>query len=167
METVRSNWETERLVNSTVLPLVVLRLAMGDRIYGVVKPNAGAALSAGYYDADVFFDADVLFNADGGSLEDSARLVSVDAVEQTSRPIDTNVLGSFSQGERPSASFVLDNGDKEMSKIAGQEYILRQEALVYATFPGLDTLDALLKSKGSITTWTLTKASFRVEFEGL
>ena len=91
----------------------------------------------------------------------------MDAVEQTSRPIDTNVLGSFSQGERPSGAAVFDNGDREMSKIVGQEYVLRKEALVYATFPGLDTLDALLKSKGSITTWTLTKASFRVEFEGL
>lgn len=166
MELVRSAWETNRLANATALPVVVLRLPMGDRAWGFVKPGIGT-FGSGFYDADKHFDGDQFFDADSVVLEDAARLLSVDGVEQTARPVDSSVLGSFSQAERPIGAFEVENGDREMSKLIGREYVLRQTAVCYATFPGLDGVDALQKNKGLVTSWTLRKASLRIEFEGL
>lgn len=164
-EIVRALWQTQRLNRATLLPIARLSLLKGDRYYGTVHPSIGSALSGGYFDEEVSFDEEQYFNEEGVPLEEAAKLLSLEGLEEGIRAFDSAVLGSWGQSERVLISFRLDNGDKTMSQLVGTEYTLNQSAAAYLTFPGLDILDALRKHQGTIRRWVLRKDSLLVEFE--
>lgn len=149
------------------MPLVVLRTPMGDRVMGITAPNIGQALSGGYFDADIDYDADRFFDADGVVLEESDRLLGLSGLSSSLRAVDGAILGSYTSAERGTVTAELHNGDKAMSAVVGQEYVLRQTLTAYATFPGLNVLEAMTKRSARVTRWVLTKRSLVVEGEQL
>lgn len=162
MENIRSNWLTEQMRRSSLLPMVRLALPMADRLWSFVALDTNA-LVGGYFDADVDYDAEVYFDPGGVYYERSARLLSIDGIEQGVRTFDSAVLGSWGQSERPSIHLTVDNGDGEMSRMIGQEYVLNQSMTTYLTFPSLSASDALSKSVGAVQRWLLTSKQLQLE----
>lgn len=165
-EQITTSWHTAQLDDQAVVPQVLLRLPMGDRIWGFITP-AGVDPIGTYFDADTYFDAAAYFGGGITALEVSDRLVSLDAVEESVQPQDADVLGSWGQAQRPAVGATFANGDKEMSKIVGQEYTLNQTLLAYWNFPGLAWDFALAKFTGTTVRVVLKKNTCRIEAEQL
>ena len=163
MELTRPDWETQRLARRTMIPIVRQVTPLGDRVFGFTRPNVGDALVGGFFSADVDYDHDVFFNPDGLYLERSSRLLTVSGIEHGVRTLDSAVLGSWGQAETPRATYTVTNGDKKMSQMIGEEYIINQVSVVLLTFPTLDVLDALQVREGRVQRWTLTSAKLTVE----
>jgi len=147
-EPITPAWLDQLEARAALVPIVVLHLPMGDRIYGVYWPGLAWA-----------FDAPV--------LERGARITSMSPIEQGAEPIGQAVLGAWTQLELPHVSVELDNTDLAMGRLVGQEYLLKRAAEVYVTFPDLSPDDALLAVSGQIQQWTLTKKALRLEIARL
>lgn len=165
MDYRRPAWHTAQLADQRPMPLVVLRTPMGDRVWGLITHDVGQALGGGYFDADVAFDSDLYLDADGIILEQSGRLLDLGDLASSLRPVDGGLLGSYTASERPTMSVEVHNGDRAMSRMIGQEYVLGQQLVAYAIFPSLDVTDAMPKRTAHVTTWTLTRRSLRLEAE--
>ncbi len=167
MEAYTPTWLDQQLARKPVLPLVVVSLPMGDRFYSVIHPGAGITDVASPLDADVALDADVPWNGGGLALEIAARLISLDGVEDSGVPIETDIVAALGQAQRVAASVDLDNRDGAMSTLVGREYLLNQTADIYLTFPGLGIEDALRKLHCQVVRYALTKRSLRLDLESL
>lgn len=165
MDTTTLNWDSKRAANEPLLPLVILELDMGDRVIGAVMPPEDSVNFGEAFDADVDFDAEVYFLGGGSAIERSARLLSVDEIGESSQPSQADVLGAVGQAELPVIALELDNGDKAMSTLVGQEYLLNKPVREFVTFAGLGIDDALEKARGRIVRWSLTGRRLRLEAE--
>lgn len=147
-ELISTAWVTAMLDGRAMVPVLVLHTGQGDRIYGKYWPGLSWQ-----------FDAPV--------IDRGARLLNVTAIEQTAEPIGSAVLGSWAQIELPHATVELDNTDKQMSKMIGQEFLLGKDAEIYLTFNGISPDHAIRKITGQIRQWTLRKRSVTLDIQKL
>lgn len=147
MDPVTVRWHTRQLQRATLLPLVKLSTAMGERLWSYVAPIVET------WGSEIF-------------LEMSARLIGLSEIESSARQKDAAVLGAWGQSEHGEVSFEVSNGDGVMSDVVGREYLLNKAATAYFTFPGSDMVytDALAKATGRVSRWTLTAKSLKIDF---
>lgn len=163
MERRNKDWHNKQLQDAPIIPQVVLRLPMGDRIYGFISPNIndpiGTDPDEAIFDAGSFSTVPV--------IERAARLIDLSPLEESVQPIDPDVLGSWGQSTRPTLQFELTNDDKHFSAIVGSEYMLNQQVFLFLGFPGLGWDKSMQRYDGLIQRFTLTKKSLRIEAEML
>ncbi len=147
-ETISTEWLTATLEGRAIVPILILHGGEGDRVYGLYWPGLSWQFARPVIDR-------------------GARILSVSNFEQTAEPLGQTVIGSWAQMELPHGSVELDNSDLEMSKMVGQEYLIRQDAEIYMTYNGLSPDQAIVKISGQIRQWALTKRSLKLDIERL
>lgn len=142
---------------------VVLRLAMGDRYYGIIHPDASTPIGTVTPTYRTFTASDY---TGVPVIERAARLLAVPNFLETNAPQHQAVLGSWGQNSSPTMSIELNNTDGEMSKLVGLEYLLGKTLQVFVGFRGLSWDYAQLRFSGEIDHVTLTRRSLQIDAEG-
>lgn len=155
----------KQLDQRTLVPQVVVRSPFGDRIWGFINPDINPPIGTILTSSDVEFT-----QSDFSSqpiLERGPRLTSLSPLQESTQPLDQDVLGSWGQGQRSVLACEAHNDDLQMTAMVGKEYLLNQPIFLFVGFPGLDWDYAQLRYSGSINRVTLTKNKVKIEAETL
>jgi hypothetical protein len=155
----------KQLQNRNVIPQVVLRTGMGDRIWGFINPDVNDPIGTVLSSAGIFFAREELTSQP--VLERAPRLVSMAPLTESVQPLDQDVLGSWGQGQRSVLQFEAHNDDGRMTHMVGEEYILNQDVYLFVGFPNLGWDYAQQRYKGSVNRVILTKNKVQIEAETL
>lgn len=162
MEQRSAAWLAQALAGARPLPVARLRTAMGERVWGLTTPEAASA--GGAFDAAQPFDADQPFDAGSVVLEGAARLLRLEGPATAVQP-NAQLLGAYTASERAVVTVEIHNRDRAMSRLIGEEYVLRQLLETGVTFPGLPAHHVLVKATATVTRWRLRKRSLVLEAE--
>lgn len=165
MEPRTRYFHDKQLAQRMLVPQVVLRSKMGDRVWGFVNPDINDPIGTVLTSSEVEFTQSE-FSTEP-ILERAPRLVSLSPLQESTQPLDQDVLGSWGQGQRSVLTCEADNGDLAMTAMVGKEYLLNQPIYLFVGFPGLEWDYSQLRYSGSVHRVTLTKNRVRVEAETL
>jgi hypothetical protein len=154
----------KQLQNRNLVPQVVLRTGFGDRIWGFVNPEINTAIGT-LSSSEVEFTQSEFTSEP--VLERLDRMVSLSPLQESTQPLDQDVLGSWGQGQRSVLTCEGHNNDLEMTRMVGREYLLNQPIYLFVGFATLPWDYAQQRYKGSVTRVTLTKNRVRIEAETL
>jgi hypothetical protein len=155
----------KQLDQRTLIPQVVVRSPFGDRVWGFINPDINPPIGTILSSTEVEF-----VQSDFSSqpiLERAPRLVSLSPLQESTQPLDQDVLGSWGQGQRSVLACEAHNDDLAMTDMTGKEYLLNQPIFLFVGFPGLDWDYSQLRYSGSINRVTLTKNKVKIEAETL
>lgn len=162
MEPRHPRWHDKQLQNLPLIPQVLLRLAMGDRYYGFIHPDTNNPIGTNGPSGLTFTQSTFTGHP---VLERAARMVDLSPLEESTQPLDQDVLGSWGQAKRPLLTFSLHNDDQTMNRMVGEEYTLNQDVFMFAGFPNLDWDYSQLRYTGKISRVILKKNQVLIEAE--
>ena len=155
----------KQLENRNLIPQVVLRSGLGDRVWGFIHPGINDPIGTVLNSSEVFFDQTQL--TDEPVLERAPRLTALAPLEESNQPLDQDVLGSWGQGQRSILAFEAHNDDQAMTQMVGQEYVLNKDVFLFVGFPNLNWDYAQQRYKGTVNRIILRKNMVRIEAETL
>lgn len=158
-------FHAKQLEGQRVVSQVVLRLAMGDRVWGIINPAINDPIGTATDTSTMTFEQDDYTGVP--ILEVSDRLIGINPLQESIQPLDQDVLGAWGQSQRTVLKFDLSNGDTKMTTMVGQEYVLNQSVSMFVGFPGLGWDYAQQRYHGTINRITLTKNALTIEAETL
>jgi hypothetical protein len=164
MEPRTRYFHDKQLQQQTLVPQIILRTGLGDRVWGFLNPDINPAIGA-LASTEVEFTQSEFSEAP--VLERAPRLVDLSPLQESTQPLDQDVLGSWGQGQRAVLSCEAHNDDLAMTGMVGKEYILNQPIYLFVGFPNLNWDYAQLRYSGSVNRVTLTKNKVRIEAETL
>lgn len=165
MEPRTRYFHDKQLQQQTLIPQIVLRTGFGDRVWGFLNPNISDPIGTVLTSSEVEFTQSDF--TETPILERAPRLTSLSPLQESTQPLDQDVLGSWGQGQRAVLACEAHNDDLKMTDMCGLEYVLNQPIFLFVGFPGLDWDYAQLRYSGTVNRLTLTKNKVRVEAETL
>lgn len=154
----------KQLAQRPLQPQIILRTGLGDRVWGFHNPETNEAIGT-LSSTEVEFVQEE-FSAEP-VLERAARLVDLSPLQESTQPLDQDVLGSWGQGQRAVLTCEAHNDDLDMTAMVGKEYVLNQPIYLFVGFPGLPWDYSQLRYSGTVHRITLTKNKVRIEAETL
>ena len=165
MEPRTRYFHDHQLKNRHLVPMIVLRSGYGDRKWGFIDPRINDPIGSVLSSSEVGFLQSEL--TDVPVLEEAPRLTSLSPLQESTQPLDQDVLGSWGQGQRTVLQCEAHNDDGKMTAMVGEEYLLNQPVYLFVGFPGLPWDYSQQRYKGTINRITLTKNRVRIEAETL
>ena len=165
METTTFAWDRLRRSGTTPIPVVVLRLPLGERYYSVIHPGDDIVTYGTAWSATVAFSASTTYDGGGAVADRGARVLAVDGITEASIANTADMLAAVSQAERAHVRVELDNRDRAMSAMVGREWVIGRTMDVYLGFPGLRASQSLRRFTGPIDRYTLTSRALILEAE--
>lgn len=154
----------KQLAQRALQPQVILRTGLGDRIWGFHNPEMNEPIGT-LSSSEVEFEQ-TEFSGEP-VLERAARLVDLSPLQESTQPLDQDVLGAWGQGQRAVLTCEAHNDDLDMTGMVGKEYVLNQPIFLFVGFPGLPWDHSQLRYSGTVHRITLTKNKVRIEAETL
>jgi hypothetical protein len=151
----------KQLEQRTLVPQIILRTGLGDRAWGFLNPDINNPIGTALSSTEIEFVQSEF--ADEPILERAPRLTSLSPLQESTQPLDQDVLGSWGQGQRAVLACEAHNDDLAMTGMVGKEYVLNQPIFLFVGFPGLDWDYSQLRYSGSINRITLTKNKVKIE----